>query len=406
MSLPPVVGVIAALLLMLPAPSSAAEVVPERDACQPATSAKSRDGNCVPCETGPISTNPSFRELAARVRARRAGFDDIDQRIDNASGDSEVRRLLRGRTLARALYGSDGDFIAGGNASRCLLRDNDGLQASAAPIPCEQIPRDGLMVLLTAGQSNISNTGAPGDDGKLYQPRHRFYNFNRFDGKCYVARNPLLGTPDEGENVAVRLGDELIDRGLAKTIVVAPVAIGGTYIEEWRARGGKYFEVLLSAVAGLRDARLEPTAVLWHQGEYNAFAFSTNGAEDGSILQMTPQLQEAGRLSYLRNTLEIVAGLRAADVTAPILIATTTLCGSVPDEIIRSAQAAAVSPTQGVFAGPDTDKIGLALRSDRCHMSAAGTAMHARMWADRLADYLTAQPSRPGSSPDTRARTR
>ncbi|HLG79971.1 MAG TPA: sialate O-acetylesterase [Bradyrhizobium sp.] len=375
------------LLLAAPACAAAAEVLPERDACQPSTSARSRDGNCVPCATGPISRDPSFLALVERVRARRSAFDDIDRRIDDASSDTEVRRLLRGRNLARALYGSDGDFIAGGAASRCLLDDNQALRATATPIPCDQIPRDGLAVLLTAGQSNISNTGAPGEDGKLYQPHHRFYNFDRFDGKCYVARNPLLGTAGQGENVAVRLGDELMDRGLVKNLVVAPVAIGGTYVEEWRVRGGKYFEVLLSAIAGLRDARLEPTALLWHQGEFNAFAFSTNGAEDGTILQMTPQLKEAGRLSYLRNDLEIIAGLRAADVTAPIFIATATLCGSVPDEIIRSAQAAVPNPALGVFPGPDTDKIGLALRSDRCHMSAAGTAMHARMWADRLAEY-------------------
>jgi hypothetical protein len=407
MSLLPVVGTIAAcLLLMAPVSSRAGDVVPARDACQPSTSAKSRDGNCVPCGTGPISTSPTFHELVARIRARRAGFDDIDQRIDNASNDNEVKRLLRGRALALALYGSDGDFIAGGTASRCLLGDNEALRANATPIPCEQIPRDGLAVLVTAGQSNISNTGAPGDGGKLYQPHHRFYNFDRFDGKCYVARNPLLGTAGEGENVAVRLGDELIDRGLAKNVVLVPAAIGGTYVEEWRARGGKYFEVLLSAIAGLRDARLEPTAVLWHQGEYNAFAFSTSGAEDGSLLRMTPQLQEAGRLSYLRNLLELIAGLRAADVTAPIFVATATLCGSVPDEIIRSAQAAAVSPTLAVFAGPDTDTIGLALRSDRCHMSAAGTAMHARMWADRLAEYWAGHRNRSGSSVDMRSRAR
>ncbi|MGJ5138979.1 sialate O-acetylesterase [Bradyrhizobium oligotrophicum] len=383
------------LAVSLTATAGAAEVLPPRDVCQPTTSAKSRDGNCVPCAVGPVSTAPGFLTLLEQVRTRRAAFADIDRRIDGASGDPEVQTLLQGRNLARALYGSDADFIAGGSASRCLLPDNEAAQARATPIACDAIPREGLVVLLTAGQSNISNTGAPDPSGKLYQPRHRFYNFDRFDGRCYVARNPLLGTTGDGENVATRLGDELIDRGLAKTVVIAPAAIGGTYLEEWRARGGKYFEVLLSTLAGLREAGLEPSAVLWHQGESNAFAFSTNGAEDGTQLQVTAKMKEAGRLSYLRNDLEIIAGLRAADVTAPIFVAQATLCGSVPDEIIRSAQAAVPNPATGVYPGPDTDQIGLPLRHDRCHMSHAGTEQHARMWADRLAEFWRSGARRP-----------
>jgi hypothetical protein len=56
----------------------------------------------------------------------------------------------------------------------------------------------------------------------------------------------------------------LIDRKIYKHVLIAPVAISGTYLEEWHPRGGKYFEVLLSAIAGLRDFNLETTAVLWH----------------------------------------------------------------------------------------------------------------------------------------------
>jgi len=388
-SMTAVAALLAACVVTSPAP---AQVLAERNACQPTTSAKSRDGNCMACRTGPISTRPSFIALVEQVRARSGSFDDIDRRIDTASSNPEVAKLLQGRNLARALYGSDGDFIAAGNASRCLLPDNDAVRAKATAIPCDQIPRDGLAVLLTAGQSNISNTGAPDQATRqLYQPHNVFYNFNRFDGKCYIARNPLLGTPGEGENVAVRLGDDLIDRNIYKNVLIAPVAIGGTYLEEWRARGGKYFEVLLSALAGLRDAQLEPTAILWHQGEYNAFAFTTNGAEDGTILNLTSSMKEAGRLSYLRNYLEIIAGLRAADVTAPIFVATATLCGTVPDEIIRSAQTSVPNPALEVHPGPDTDQIGLSLRSDRCHMSHAGTNQHAMMWADRLAENLASR---------------
>ncbi|MEH2474735.1 hypothetical protein V1281_004086 [Nitrobacteraceae bacterium AZCC 2161] len=374
---------------------TSAQVLPERDACLPTTSAKSRDGNCVRCNAGPISTGASFIKLVEKVRSRNEAYDDVDRRIDAASNNPEVVDLLKGRNLARALYGSDADFIAGGNASRCLQPDNQAALSRAVAFPCDKIPREGLAVLLTAGQSNISNTGTPDQNTRqLYQPHNVFYNFNRFDGKCYIARNPALGTPGDGENVAVRLGDDLIDRKIYKNVLIAPIAIGGTYLEEWRPRGGKYFEIVLAAIAGLRDYNLEPTAVLWHQGEFNALAFATNGAEDGTKLNVTTPMREAGRLSYIRNYLEIIAGIRAADVEAPIFIATATRCGAGQDEIIRSAQASLPNPSLGVYAGPDTDTIGVSMRPDRCHMTHAGTDQHARMWADRLSDYSASHSGR------------
>ncbi|MET0722855.1 MAG: sialate O-acetylesterase [Tardiphaga sp.] len=384
---------LACVLMMLGGPAASAQVFPEREACLPTTSATARDANCARCQAGPLSTNSSFLALIEKLRNRGAIFDDVDRRIDTASPSKEVNQLLKGRALAKALYGSDADFIAGGAASRCVPFDDEAAVNSATPFPCENIPREGLGVIITAGQSNISNTGSPDKaTGRLYQPAHVFYNYNYLDGKCYIAKNPLLGTAGGGENVAVRLGDELISRKLYKNIVIAPVAIGGTYLEEWRPRGGKYFEIVLLALAGLRDVRLEPTAMLWHQGEFNAFAFTTGGAEDGTILNVTTPMREAGRLSYLRNYLEIVAALRAADVTAPIFVAQATRCGGPPDDIIRSAQASVPNSSLGVFAGPDTDSIGAALRSDGCHMAHAGTQQHAKMWADILANAIKRQP--------------
>src|SRR4051794_26094885 len=72
-----------------------AQVLPEPNACRPTTSARSRDGNCVSCTTGPTSTRPSFIDLVEKVRARRGIFDDIDRRIDAASTNPEAVNLLK-----------------------------------------------------------------------------------------------------------------------------------------------------------------------------------------------------------------------------------------------------------------------------------------------------------------------
>ena len=86
---------VGAWLASLAAAAGAAEVLPARDVCQPTTSAKARDGNCVPCATGPISTRPGFPALLEQVRTRGAAFADIDRRIDGASSDPEVQTLLQ-----------------------------------------------------------------------------------------------------------------------------------------------------------------------------------------------------------------------------------------------------------------------------------------------------------------------
>ena len=102
-------------------------------------------------------------------------------------------------------------------------------------------------------------------------------------------------------------------------------------------------------------------------------------------------MKEAGRLSYIRNYLEIIAAIRAADVHGPIFIATATTCGADREPIIRSAQMSIPNESLGVYAGPDTDLIGGAMRSDGCHMTHEGTNEHAKMWADKLSDYSASQ---------------
>ena len=62
-------------------------------------------------------------------------------------------------------------------------------------------------------------------------------NFNLYDGKSYRAIDPLVGASGDGANFATRLGDILIERGFAERIVVAPIAMGNTRIEDWSSAG-------------------------------------------------------------------------------------------------------------------------------------------------------------------------
>jgi hypothetical protein len=231
---------------------------------------------------------------------------------------------------------------------------SDRVRVSAA-----QVLQGRPAVILIFGQSNGANSGdAP------YVPRHRVFNFNLFDGHCYVARDPLLGTTESRGNFASRMADMLIERGLFDTVVLAPIGVGGSRIEEWTTGGARHRRLQV-AIKRAAENTLTFTHVLWHQGESNAGI----DADDGL---------------YIGCFLNIHQALRSYGVDAPIYVAQATMCNSPPNETIRSAQRAVVDQELGIFAGPDTDTIGLSHRYDGCHMNESGLIRHAELWIKTL----------------------
>jgi hypothetical protein len=231
-------------------------------------------------------------------------------------------------------------------------------------VPNEEIQHGRTGIFLVFGQSNGANSGeAP------YSPRQRVLNFNIFDGYCYIAMDPLLGATEQKGNFASRLADKLIERDLFDTVVITPIAVGGSRIEEWTT-GGSRHRRLQVAIRRIQDAGLAFTHLLWHQGE-------TNAGYD-------PDYQ-----TYVDSFMNIHAALHSYGVTAPLYVAQASVCRSPPCEIIRAAQRAVVDPTRGILAGPDTDLIGIEHRYDGCHMAESGLIMHADLWLEVLSSNQT-----------------
>jgi hypothetical protein len=221
------------------------------------------------------------------------------------------------------------------------------------------ICRGRTAIILIFGQSNGANSGAV-----PYKPTHRVLNLNVFDGRCYVATDPLLGCTEGGGNFAGRLADILIERDAFDTVVLMPISIGGSRIEEWTSGGARHRRLQV-AVKRAQDAGITFTHLLWHQGESNA--------------RHDPDYRV-----YVESFMNIHAALRAYGVAAPVYVAQATVCDSPPNEIIRSAQRDLVNPKLGILAGPDTDTIAAEDRFDRCHMAESGLIKHAKLWADVL----------------------
>ena len=245
------------------------------------------------------------------------------------------------------------------------IRDTSNRQR----VPC-QVDK-GTAVIVTLGQSNAANYAL-----MRYTPKHDVRNFDLYNGRCYKAEDPLLGASGTLGNFAGPLGDLLIERGLYARAIIAPIAMGGSTVEQW-ADEGRFNRRILVLIRRLFDAGLTPTAILWHQGEGDSGIGDSHGRQ------------------YRKNLLEVIVTFRTYGISAPFFVALATKCGGYPrpgGDNIREGQASAVNPLDNVFLGPDTDTLGDEYRDkEHCHFNAAGLVRHASMWADVLQAWTNSQ---------------
>ena len=213
-------------------------------------------------------------------------------------------------------------------------------------------------VLLTFGQSNSANFG---------QVRHNagenVVNFNLHDGKCYRSEDPLFGADGDGGSVWGRLGDQLIESDAFDRVLILPFGIGGTPLRDWTT-GGRLHPRVVNAAQQLKLAGIEPTHVLWHQGE--------NDARDGT-----------SSAEYIQMFAELVGTLRDYGINAPVFPAVASICKDLGSDTIRSAQRALPDYIEGVYPGPDTDTLSdMTDRHDFCHFSDTGLQAHAELWKE------------------------
>lgn len=246
------------------------------------------------------------------------------------------------------------------------IRDTSDRKAALCTIDGE---RSRTAVIVILGQSNAANHGA----GR-YAAKHRVDNFNIYDGKCYHAEDPLLGASGDGGNFATRLGDKLIEDGLFDRVILAPIGMGGTTVEQW-ADEGMFNRRIPVVIRRLYDAGLTADFILWHQGEGN------------------PGMGDRGGRQYRKNLLEVVQTFRRYGVDAPFFVALATLCGGPHQnaENIRAGQSGAVDPSARIYQGPDTDIIGTEHRWDKCHFDETGLGLAATLWLEVIAEFQSAR---------------
>jgi hypothetical protein len=244
------------------------------------------------------------------------------------------------------------------------LASGDHKKAAACP---QQTDRTAVLLLM--GQSNAGNHG-----GQRFRSEHGEKVVNFFEGRCYVAASPLLGSDGIGGEYWTQLGNLLLDRGSFDQVVLAPVSITGSEISRW-VPGGDLNEAMTDTASQLQRRGYLVTHVLWVQGEID-YVKGTNEKD------------------YRDRFLSLVSSLRSHGVAAPVYIGVATKCLGASnggtrfhsaDNAVARAQLALPDPGANLRSGVNSDALlGDLDRYDDCHFGSSGEQKVARAWADLL----------------------
>ena len=291
-------------------------------------------------------------------------------------GYSASRNLWPWSWMRQMLPHSQSHLDAQYNPPRRFTFDEFGrltgkVQSEAVDCPTQDAR---TAVFLIVGQSNAGNHGG---QRTVSEYGSRIVNF--FDGHCYPASSPLLGSTGTWGEYWTEAANQLVHSGRFEKIVLVPAAVGGTSIARWSA-SGDLNPMLRHAMDQVVATGFKITHVLWHQGE-----------TDAAI-----GMREEDYRSHFRS---FVGTLRGAGVMAPIYASVTTKClvtGPYSEHNpIARAQAALTSIESGIRSGINSDQIlGEVDRYDGCHVSGSGTSKMALAWAKLLGSH----PELPGQS--------
>ena len=226
-------------------------------------------------------------------------------------------------------------------------------------LSCGQFaPNDETGVILTFGQSNSANH----EEKKTIAGMH-VGNFNPADGKCYRAKDPMLGaTGNEGSLWPV-MGQDLIASGRFKNVLIVPVGVGSSEIESWRPATRVFFPRVERALQMLSAAKLHVTDVIFQQGEFDA------GVETPGDV-------------YLSAVKEIISRLRTDGVNAPIIMAIATGCGDKQYPIMKLVRSKISRFAEGVYLGPDFGEV--PNRYNECHLFGADAEKESSVLANEI----------------------
>jgi len=219
-------------------------------------------------------------------------------------------------------------------------------------------------VVLVIGQSNSGNHGQ-----KKFMSHYPTKVYNFYNGKCYMAASPLLGTTGVNGEFMTPFADYLIDFGVYKQVIIVPSGMNGTKISFWQKEAR--LNTMLMGVINKLNLKYQLTEIVWHQGE-------------SDWLEKTPDED------YKKAFYSLLSTLRTDINNIPFYYAIATRCGDnwIKDNSIAMMQRTFSNEQNKIYLAIDTDS--LVETNERidgyCHFNEIGQLKTAYSYA--MAIYL------------------
>lgn len=193
-------------------------------------------------------------------------------------------------------------------------------------------PSERTGVFIVAGQSNAAAYGV----GAAFVAAHptKIDSISMFDGGVYKGQDPGANIDGTGTSWLFRFADRLIWGGQFDHVIMVPIAMGSSSINDWEP-GGVLSDFIPVAHRRCEALGMPVTALLWQQGE-----------SDGTMATAT----------YQAKLQSVIDNSRAEGFNAPWFVAKSTYVAGNAYPNVRNACAAIVNGID-VFAGPDTDTL-------------------------------------------------
>lgn len=201
---------------------------------------------------------------------------------------------------------------------------------------------DDAYVIIGFGQSNSANHA-----GHRFETNKDIVNF--YNGKCYVANDPMLGATGRSGSVWIPLSEQLKIKD--KTIVLSTFGVGGTKVSDW-LNHDYLMPFYKENIDSLTKVYNKPNAVVWIQGESDVSTPHEVYNE---------QLQDWFEM------------LRTDFSDSNIYVTGTSYCGNKSNESVLVAQRKQAENIGAVYVGSTDKLVQQSYRYDDCHFSQMGT---------------------------------
>lgn len=201
--------------------------------------------------------------------------------------------------------------------------------------------KDNAYVIIGFGQSNSANSA-----GHRFKTNKNILNF--FNGKCYIANDPMLGATGTRGSIWIPLSEELKIED--RVIVLATFGIGGSKVSDWLDKT-RLYPFYTENIASLKRLYENPQAVVWIQGE-----------SDVSTPNEVFNIQLKQWFKILRSDFK----------QSNIFVTGTSYCSNRSNENVLLSQRKNAKEIGAIYVGSTDDLFEQDYRYDDCHFSEKG----------------------------------